>query len=89
MCGIFAVYVWRRPRARAGARAVARTLLAGLRRLEYRGYDSAGLAVAGGAGCVLVRAAGKVDNLERSVEGRLAGEGGRRHRRRRRAGGLR
>ena len=76
MCGIFAVYAWRRPRARAGARAVARTLLAGLRRLEYRGYDSAGLAVAGGAGCVLVRAAGKVDNLERSVEGRLAGGGG-------------
>ena len=79
MCGIFAVYAWRRPRARAGARAIAGTLLAGLRRLEYRGYDSAGLAVGGAgagegaAGFVLVRAAGKVDNLEESVEGRLGG----------------
>ena len=40
-------------------------ILEGLRRLEYRGYDSAGIAVAGGpAGLELRRASGKLRNLE-------------------------
>ncbi len=42
-------------------------LLDGLRRLEYRGYDSAGLAVLNGAGPQIHRAEGKLINLEREV----------------------
>ena len=41
MCGIVAA---------VGQRDVPEILLEGLRRLEYRGYDSAGLAVIDGAG---------------------------------------
>ena len=59
MCGIFA-YV--------GDREAAPLLLEGLRRVEYRGYDSAGVAVADGRGAVQVRkAAGKLDALARLV----------------------
>jgi glucosamine--fructose-6-phosphate aminotransferase (isomerizing) len=40
-------------------------IIEGLRRLEYRGYDSAGIAIAGGpAGLELRRAPGKLRNLE-------------------------
>src|ERR1039458_7571891 len=40
-------------------------IIEGLRRLEYRGYDSAGIAVAGGPqGLELRRAPGKLRNLE-------------------------
>ncbi len=40
-------------------------IIDGLRRLEYRGYDSAGIAIAGGAqGLELRRAPGKLRNLE-------------------------
>jgi len=40
-------------------------IIEGLRRLEYRGYDSAGIAVAGGPeGLALRRAPGKLRNLE-------------------------
>jgi glucosamine--fructose-6-phosphate aminotransferase (isomerizing) len=43
-------------------------IIDGLRRLEYRGYDSAGIAVGNGAGQVSVRrAAGKLRNLEEAV----------------------
>jgi len=56
MCGIIG-YVGERP---AGP-----VLLDGLKRLEYRGYDSAGLAVVSPAGELLVRRAqGKLRNLE-------------------------
>jgi len=56
MCGIVA----------AAGRAQAQVfLVAGLKRLEYRGYDSAGVAVMGPDGAVKrARAAGKVANLE-------------------------
>jgi glucosamine--fructose-6-phosphate aminotransferase (isomerizing) len=40
----------------------------GLRQLEYRGYDSAGLAVIDGGGCIQVRReAGKLANLEQAL----------------------
>ena len=42
----------------------------GLRRLEYRGYDSAGIAVVGSAGRLQrIRAVGKVEQLQRMLDG--------------------
>ena len=59
MCGIVG-YV--------GKKQVVPVILDGLRRLEYRGYDSAGIAVAGnGAGLQVRRAQGKLSNLENLV----------------------
>ena len=43
-------------------------LVGGLRRLEYRGYDSAGVAVANGHGAKVVRCRGKLSNLEKLLE---------------------
>ena len=54
MCGIVA-YI--------GHRRAAPILLEGLKRLEYRGYDSAGIAVVNG-GITLVKAVGRVAALE-------------------------
>src|ERR1700757_3820670 len=56
MCGIVG-YV--------GKKEVVPVIIEGLRRLEYRGYDSAGIAVAGnGNGLQIRRAEGKLRNLE-------------------------
>lgn len=56
-------------------------VLSGLRRLEYRGYDSAGVAVPDGSGELEVeRAAGALANLEERVAGRgFAGTSGMGH----------
>jgi glucosamine--fructose-6-phosphate aminotransferase (isomerizing) len=59
MCGIVG-YV--------GPRSAAPILLDGLRKLEYRGYDSAGLAVHTSAGLDVVRSVGKLDNLSQALE---------------------
>ncbi|MFO0683518.1 MAG: glutamine--fructose-6-phosphate transaminase (isomerizing) [Sandaracinus sp.] len=60
MCGIVG-YV--------GSEQVAGIVLDGLRRLEYRGYDSAGLAVVSPDGEIKVaRAVGKLRNLEKALE---------------------
>jgi glucosamine--fructose-6-phosphate aminotransferase (isomerizing) len=56
MCGIVG-YV--------GKKEAAPILVDGLRRLEYRGYDSAGIAVANGQGARLVRCRGKLAALEK------------------------
>lgn len=44
-------------------RNVVSTLIEGLSRLEYRGYDSAGVAVLNGQGIERVRAVGRVSNM--------------------------
>lgn len=59
MCGIVG-YV--------GKKRVVPVILEGLKRLEYRGYDSAGIAVAGnGQGLQVRRAEGKLRNLEEVI----------------------
>jgi len=59
MCGIVG-YV--------GKKSVVPVIVEGLRRLEYRGYDSAGIAVAGnGDGLQIRRAEGKLRNLEEAI----------------------
>jgi glutamine---fructose-6-phosphate transaminase (isomerizing) len=59
MCGIVG-YV--------GPKDVVSVILEGLRRLEYRGYDSAGIAVgSAGHGLELRRASGKLRNLEEVI----------------------
>jgi glucosamine--fructose-6-phosphate aminotransferase (isomerizing) len=51
-----------------GKKRVVPVILDGLRRLEYRGYDSAGIAVAGnGDGLQIRRAEGKLRNLEEVI----------------------
>ena len=57
MCGIVA-YI--------GHRQASGILLEGLKRLEYRGYDSAGVAVMNG-GLHVARAVGRVANVERVI----------------------
>jgi len=51
-----------------GKKRVVPVILDGLKRLEYRGYDSAGIAVAGnGEGLQIRRAEGKLRNLEEAI----------------------
>jgi glucosamine--fructose-6-phosphate aminotransferase (isomerizing) len=59
MCGIVG-YV--------GTPQLRRHLLDGLRRLEYRGYDSAGTAIIEQGKTQILRAEGKLSNLARLVE---------------------
>jgi glutamine---fructose-6-phosphate transaminase (isomerizing) len=59
MCGIVG-YV--------GKKSVVPIIIDGLRKLEYRGYDSAGIAVAGNSGGLqILRAEGKLRNLEEAI----------------------
>ncbi|MDX3645142.1 glutamine--fructose-6-phosphate transaminase (isomerizing) [Streptomyces sp. MB09-02B] len=61
MCGIVG-YV--------GSQSALDVVLAGLKRLEYRGYDSAGVAVLADGGLAAARKAGKLVNLEKELVGR-------------------
>ncbi|MEW2632084.1 glutamine--fructose-6-phosphate transaminase (isomerizing) [Streptomyces sp. NPDC048389] len=69
MCGIVG-YI--------GRRDVAPLLLEGLQRLEYRGYDSAGVVINSprSAGLKMVKAKGRVRDLEARVPKRFAGTTG-------------
>ncbi|HET6775360.1 MAG TPA: glutamine--fructose-6-phosphate transaminase (isomerizing) [Acidimicrobiales bacterium] len=51
-------------------------LVEGLQRLEYRGYDSAGVAVVGSSGLKVHKRAGRVDELVASLPKRLRGSVG-------------
>jgi glucosamine--fructose-6-phosphate aminotransferase (isomerizing) len=55
MCGIVGY---------TGGREAAEVLLSGLKKLEYRGYDSSGLAVLNGGAIELLRSVGKLNALE-------------------------
>ena len=61
MCGIVG-YI--------GPKPVVPVLLDGLRRLEYRGYDSAGVAVVQDGAIEIRRSAGKLINLENAISGK-------------------
>jgi len=73
MCGIVG-YVGARPEGPA----VREQLLAGLEKLEYRGYDSAGISVLNGGGVDSVRAVGNLDALRGALAAQPAGDGERR-----------
>lgn len=74
MCGIFGYLNYLVPKSR---KYIVETLMDGLQRLEYRGYDSAGIAFDGGneiplndspkMPCVVVRQKGKVVDLRNAV----------------------
>ncbi|GAA2949334.1 MULTISPECIES: glutamine--fructose-6-phosphate transaminase (isomerizing) [Streptomyces] len=61
MCGIVG-YV--------GPQSALDVVMAGLKRLEYRGYDSAGVAVLADGGLAAAKKAGKLLNLEKELDGR-------------------
>jgi glutamine---fructose-6-phosphate transaminase (isomerizing) len=68
MCGIVGA---------VASRNVVSTLIEGLSRLEYRGYDSAGVAVLSNSKIVRVRAVGRVAAMtEKALEVNLSGEVG-------------
>jgi glucosamine--fructose-6-phosphate aminotransferase (isomerizing) len=67
MCGIVGMI---------GSGDAVGVLIEGLSRLEYRGYDSAGVAVIGPSGLRVHRQAGRVDDLVASLPKRLSGSVG-------------
>ena len=68
MCGIICYL---------GKRCASPILLNGLRRLEYRGYDSSGLAVFQNGGIQCERAVGKIEALSKQLQGKsLRGKAG-------------
>ncbi|MCU4754184.1 glutamine--fructose-6-phosphate transaminase (isomerizing) [Halobacteria archaeon AArc-curdl1] len=62
MCGII---------GRVGTDQALESLLTGLENLEYRGYDSAGIAVQNGAGIKIQKRSGNVSELKQSLDSSL------------------
>lgn len=73
--GIFAYLNYLTPKSR---REILEVLVNGLKRLEYRGYDSAGIAVdsASGDDMTIIKQSGKVAALENAIKGECANAGG-------------
>ncbi|KAJ3634835.1 hypothetical protein MTP99_007778 [Tenebrio molitor] len=69
MCGIFAYLNFLTPKKRG---EILKTLVNGLKRLEYRGYDSAGVAIdsASSKDMALIKKTGKVALLEKEINDR-------------------
>lgn len=65
MCGIIGIL---------GKRCVASSLLEGLKRLEYRGYDSSGVATVYNGHLYRVRAEGKLVHLEEKLKNASEGK---------------
>ncbi|MCF0122682.1 MAG: glutamine--fructose-6-phosphate transaminase (isomerizing) [Ruminiclostridium sp.] len=63
MCGIVGF---------TGSQSAAPILLDGLKKLEYRGYDSAGIAVLGENGIHMEKATGRIMNLDEKIKGGTA-----------------
>ena len=61
MCGIVGF---------TGAQSAAPLLLDGLKKLEYRGYDSAGIAVMDGQKITVSKVTGRIANYPRGAYGR-------------------
>ena len=59
MCGIFGV---------TGDSSTTELLIRGLKRMEYRGYDSSGICLVNGKQLIRKRAVGALSNLEPLVE---------------------
>ncbi len=66
MCGIVGF---------SGNRPSVPILLDGLKKLEYRGYDSAGIAVIDGGEIEVVKAKGRLSNLKQKLEGMKSFDG--------------
>lgn len=64
MCGIIG-YI--------GEENATERIIYGLHKLEYRGYDSAGIAVIDGGALVRFRAQGRLENLEAKIKGKNTG----------------
>ncbi len=58
MCGIVGYF---------GKQEAEKILLNGLKRMEYRGYDSSGIAIVNGKGIDTVKEVGKINNLEAAL----------------------
>lgn len=58
MCGIIGY---------AGSKTVDKVLVDGLEHLEYRGYDSAGVALHTNDGIISVKSRGRLDNLKNKL----------------------
>ncbi len=64
MCGIIGY---------CGPRVVSQVLIEGLRRLEYRGYDSAGISVTDGGPFTTIKKKGKIRDLAAVIDGDVDG----------------
>jgi glucosamine--fructose-6-phosphate aminotransferase (isomerizing) len=67
MCGIT---------AHAGTGEAVDELLVGLENLEYRGYDSAGVAVKNGCGIEVCKRQGEISKLKQQIRAEISGGGG-------------
>ena len=66
---------WLRRQAGGWGLRVQELLLDGLKKLEYRGYDSAGISVIGEDRIETVRAVGNLDALRAKLDGAAAAAG--------------